>query len=328
MNMSGIGPDENPGTDQFEICRNRKGEAATCLTFRNLRDALTPDLPNIEVIYLAGCSAATAEVFYELRDVTDYVVASQQYAYEETPHTNYIIDFPYIQASTTAKELAEGMAYNYYQHWDFTVDDTLRPLTISVANLEHINEMKFATDALAASFNGKMQIWLSTIQSIWELTQRFSEDDGYNIDQEDELLDLYHFAYLVTVHIDDPEIRAAAVELMNVIRMLVPTNSEYHQSGKYGDYQWNLHNSNGVSIFSPFSPFSFYTADWLDFAEGADWTFALASGEAADEITNWGSFVSTYVMETNPTAPDDPNPPPLLPPIRTEFFTYLPVITR
>lgn len=315
----GIGIDNDPGihTDDEKDCIGSSGIAKHCLSFLEIRQTLElPSLEDIEVIYLAGCTTATVEAAYELRTVTDYIVASQNLAFMEViSHKGYVIENPIIDFNTTALDLAVGMAEDYkdtvinqYNEkwwlrpiWLLFAD---APITISVLDTSHI-------DALATEIYGfanwmLAQNYFSQLDDISANVQRFGEDRGLVIDEGDSFVDLYHFAQLAAETFDDPMVQSSATAIMQTIESPNLVVYDFHQTGNHlpSGNLWELDNSHGISIYFPNACVSFYGEKWLTFAGGSDWQCAATQNwyelnERQAAPANWGGFVSEYVIITN-----------------------------
>jgi hypothetical protein len=330
--VTGFGFDENPGEDNSDC---RTGEA--CLTFRELQHALTP-IPQLDVIYIEACSSATTEVAYELRGQADYLVASQQIAWGPTSHSSVLLG---IDETTGGDELATGWAQNYFEIYKDITDNNVdgRPGSISVVDLSKIENVANDIDNLAGLLAANMEANHETITSILADVQHHDTDGDFDIDTDDEFVDLYHFSLLVNERIND-------APTQNSAQALIATLNEYHVwsrswSGSFTHPKdpcilswkcdWELGNSYGSSIFFPHFSRSFYEDGWLDFTNGIIWDFFASENElsrSSENVIGWGQMLVEYVRESNPGHADDPNPPPLQSLLDNLTFTYLPIITR
>ncbi len=330
--VSGFGFDEHPGDDNSDCVTGK-----SCLTFRELQQALT-NIPLLDVIYIDACSSATIEVAYELRDQANYLVASQQIAWGPSSHKSVLLG---IDQTTSPIDLATLMAQNYYDIFKGITDTSEedRPGTISVVNLFEVNNVVNVIDDLATLLEANMQAYEETITSILSDVQHFDSDGDYDIDTDDEFVDLYHFSLLINERINN-------VAIQNSAQALIATLNEYiiwdrAWNGTFtkpidpcvlpGKCEWELGNSYGVSVFFPNFSRSFYQDGWLDFAGGTIWDiFPIGNKPNAifGNTIRWGPMLVEYVRTTNPEQPDDPNAPPLQPPLEYLSYTYLPTIHR
>lgn len=322
--VAGIGPDQNPNTDTDGECKDRNGNRAHCLSFKELQTSLNVStIQKIEVLYLSGCSSALGEVAYELRGLVDYLVASQQYYHFLTRHADYV---NFINSNTTGFELANAIADHYY---NLSINSN-RPSTISAMALSRITYVKDAADTLAISLNNHFINPVPFIDNILDEVQRFSFDSDHDIERDDYYIDLYRFAQLVYENTNDNQIQTDASNLMTEINTMII--EEHHRSGSYENNYWGLDHSHGISVYFPDKSSSFYNELWLDFAEGANWNFDSQIGTenrmtSQTTVTKWGSFISEYVRLSNPNEPDIVSPPPLLAPI-PNFKIYLPLTKK
>ena len=281
-----------------------------------LRSALLTSGP-VDVIYSHTCLTANMEFIWELRGLANFYVASESISFS-TDH-DYIDT---IGLYTTASDLAVSMAESYYsfRNRGYT------PSTVSVINMAYLDEMFVATNALALAIQ---EAPLAVKIDIWNLLdhtvlQRFHERGSIEINNEDRLADLFHFAALVNYF---PELSPAAQTLLNLQNDFVVYNRAW--SGVWEQAIWLYNNAKGVSIALPLNPASFYDGEWLEFAAGADWSFVNPGAQASIKVDgyNWGPMVSDLIAQNNPQDEDDPLPPEPLP-LLISYGIYLPILIR
>ena len=305
--LSGVAWDERANQDYISVQEE-------------LRSALSAS-GAVDVLYSHTCLTANMEFIWELRGLTNYYVASESIAFN-TKH-DYIAK---IGPNTTPLDLAESMAESYDSHRN----RYNTPSTISVINMDYLDEMFLATNALAldikeAPLNVKYDLWNLLDYTV---LQRFHERGSIKIDNEDRLADLFHFASLVEQF---PDLSPAAQTLLNLENDFVVDNRFW--SGMYEEEDekavWDYSNARGVSIALPLNPISFYDGEWLEFAAGADWSFVNPGTQASIKVDgfNWGPMVSDLIAQNNPQGEDDPLPPDPLPLI-VNYSIYLPILIR
>jgi ketosteroid isomerase-like protein len=131
-----------------------------------LRSALISAGP-VDVLYSHSCLTANLEFMWELRGLTKYYIASESVSY--TTSHNYL---NYIGQSTNAETLSKKIAESYY-----SLKNHKHPSTISVVNMDYIEEIFTATHDLAlairqAPLSVKIGIWN---QLDYKILQRFYE---------------------------------------------------------------------------------------------------------------------------------------------------------
>ena len=331
---TGVAWDDHPQGQLLPDC----GLLSYCLTLRELRQALLA-AGKVDVLYMEACLMATIEAAWQLRDLTDYYVASEQTAWPsrlEWPVVGNGGAIPAISTTTTPEQLAVAQAQAYY----LSLRDHL-PGTISVARMAALSNLKDKTSALAGLLKAQMGSLHNTISEIKRDVQYFDGNGNMKIESNDELVDLYHFAQLVQERVSDQTIKDAAAALRQAVdSYIVQPSGSYelywrdNQAFDYGgkQYTWPLTNTHGVSIFFPNYSRSFYKEGWLDFAAGTDWNIeqglSLALTGQASEAIEWGPMLVEYVRYTNPSHPDDPNPPALVEVLTWPGRVYLPLILR
>lgn len=321
--VTGFGTDDHAIGDSSERCPSRP-----CLTFSELREALIP-IPKLDIVYIAACSSATIEVGYELRNQAEYLVASEQIAWANRDHSLYITGTTGISNDTTAEILAVRMANSY-------AIERSGPLTISVVHLPDVQNVVEKTDLLGSLLAEDMGNLSGNLEDVRADVQHFSTADDLDMNEDDEfdLVDLWDVALMVKQSINNAEIREAADELIADLDDYIVWN--YRRKGEFsgvgwesqcpdGTCNWELEKSHGVSVYWPAVCPSFYSAEWLDFAAGADCDANFSMGASTISGSNgWATMLVDYTHAINPDAPNNPNPPPLAEMLSTMTFSYLP----
>ena len=288
----------------------------------------------IDVLYMHACLMGTIEGAYQVRDFVDYYVSSQHWLWGPGG-VNYLDN---ITTSSGPEDVATAIALDYSK-----TARGEKPFTISVARMSKLPELIDNLNLLAGLLKAEMSLFANPIirPMIMAQVQRFDDDD-FDITVSDELIDLYDFARLVHDNFTDPQIKSAAQAIMETLGEAdCDTFSESgyvmyecHESGEMIDgdgvtHQWTHDGSNGVSIFYPDHSRSFYVDDNLDFASGTSWgTLASSIVSASGQDVSWGSMLVEYIRYTNPNAPDEPDPSPLVAPLRNIRFIYLPMVAN
>ncbi len=302
-----------------------------------LATATSDGTDKIDVVFVDACLMAMIEDAYQIRNYTDYYVASQNIGWvtggaTSGPYDDYISG---IGATTSPQDLAT-IFVNRYAEWlnaDYNDNDIDRhdlPYTISAVDLGQLAPLVSAVNTLASNLNTQMGIYGSQVTNARTATQKFDSNVNYAIDQNDAYVDLHDFAQNVRSNVPDATIQNAAQGVMDAISNYVI--AEAHHTGSYNGTTWNLDGSHGVSIFFPPNASSFYNSTNYEFAVGAIWPgsqSALIGIQASD--VEWGPMLVTYFNVTQPGGPDTPTPPdpasPLVPPAETNPV-YLPVIMK
>jgi clostripain len=295
------------------------------LTPSEIKQALT-NISKLDIVYMDACLMGTIESMYQLRGLAEYYVGSEAVTWGSIRPDWYTlgyhedgngwqINISPIGNSTTSKQLAIAMAQSYAGIAKHKYE---RPSTISVVNLDSVDDVKTATSTLASLLKDHMTELhdkIRTIKSSYTL-QHFDSNGDNDITDADEYVDLYQFAELVQSNISQTEIKNAANQLMTSLHNFIVDNEEWSGSftkdGK--SHTWLHGNSHGVSIFFPNYSRSFYKDGWLDFTAGTEWNINKNLAMSSTATIEWGPMIVEYVRQTNPNIPDNPNPPPLLAP--------------
>ena len=311
------------------------------LTVKETYQALLGIYPRLDIIYMHACLMATLDSAYQLADQADYYIASESQGWVPIRYDYFITGMPEhrtevsaIRSDTSPTELALAMAESYAYQMKFTPQGQT-PSTISVIKLSEITDVAVAASDLAGLLKNRMGTVKTALNSIWEDVQRFDESwPQWEINTADRAADLYHFASLVSQRISDAEIQGAAWNLMNKISAAVLFNeawSGYPSGG--GNAYWYHGDAHGISVFLPSGKKQcYYTGDWLDFAYGTDWgcqgaTSIVGSSWITGTPFEWGPMLVEYFNQTNPSAPEELNPPEPVP-LLTYHNVYLPLVLR
>ena len=315
------------------------------LTVKETYQALLGIYPRLDIIYMHACLMATLDSAYQLADQADYYIASESKVWAPIRYDYFITGMPEhrtevsaIRSDTSPTELALSMAESYAYQWKFTPQGRT-PSTISVIKLSEITDVAVAASDLAGLLKNRMGTVKTALNSIWEDVQRFDESwPQWEINTADRAADLYHFASLVSQRISDADIQGAAWNLRNKISAAVLFNeawSGYPSGG--GNAYWYHGDAHGISVFLPSGKKQcYYTGDWLDFAYGTDWgcqgaTSIVGSSWITGTPFEWGPMLVEYFNQTNPSAPEELNPPepvPLLTYHNVYLNVYLPLVLR
>jgi Leucine-rich repeat (LRR) protein len=303
--LSGVAGDDDP--------------AGSYLTPAELKRELNYNA-TINVLYQETSYMANFEAAYQLRGAIDYYVASQSRAWVANDFAAYI---PGINSTTSPADLANAMASAYFND----LSPSGLPVSISVVDMAKIPAAASRLSLLAANILAQRE---SLSPQVWNLlqsgaVQRFDDSNNGVYDEADSLVDAYHLAEQAGTI---PELLDASERVTGALYSCVIAN--YTQNGSFSErshtYTWDMSNAHGLSIALPQERALFYTGDWLDFADGADWTSTIAD---TTSTLSWGRMVSDLVMRNNPDAASLTLPPALVSPLLTHTVSiFLPGILR
>jgi hypothetical protein len=327
------------------IANHGRGTSGVSWDYTNSRDYLsTSELRSalqtatnsgqwkIDVLHYDACLMSLLENAYQVKDYADYLVASQNlgwavFAYERYAQVSAAemekAYAPYefativakVTAATTPRQLAVDVADAYFNHP--AIQDN--PRTISVLDLSRAVTVRQAVDNLSTALRNNLSAIKTYIQNARSATQKFDSRDYYKITDEDEYLDLYHFAKMVKQYIPNGDVQNAAQGVMDAINggfVVV----EHHQSGMWGwlwwRSYWDLDNAHGVSIYFPPRPGSL---DYIAYVSHQLFQFTWEG--------LWDEFLVDYfgALGLPPESPTEPGLPPMLAP---EYKVYLPLVLR
>lgn len=270
----------------------------------------------IDLLYMVACLMGMVEPAYEWRTSVDYYLSSEQiYISDFGPNlalsANIITDTirPRLLAERTADAYAEmhiaGIPVGAPPY-----DPT--PYSISVADLSQIEPLHQAVhvfaDAIADHLRDSPESWLTFSQIISDV-QHFDSSGNLKIEDNDEYIDLYHFALLINTRISDTNLKAVAQSVMDRVQDYIIYNRA--DGGENGGNYWDHSNAYGAAIFLPKTPRSFYDRFNLSFLQPPP---ASIARNVSEPESGWKGFHNNYVALSNPDAVDNPTPPSLLSP--------------
>jgi hypothetical protein len=226
-----------------------------------LNSATSGGTQKLDVLFLDACLMQMIEVGYEVKNYSQYLVASEYYGWTLGPYDDYISA---ITATTTAEELATTIVNEY--HNDLTGD-------IYAHTMSAVELAQFGLASVVDDFAQKLTTGLPTYKTQIEN----SRTDCQNF-VDDSYIDLYHFAFLIDKNIADPTIQNAAQAVMTAVNNAVI--AEAHESGSGGEY-YALDNAYGISIYFPASEgdsgYINYNSGNLEFVADKGWDEFLAA---------------------------------------------------
>jgi len=314
--LVGIGPDQNSGNDVLEPWEISQA----------LRAATNNGQRKIDIVHYDACSMALLEHAYELRNYAGYLIASQYLAWSVFAYQNYaeqvtLQGVPMLEslneaiaevsAASTPRSLATQIAERYFGHAALIGS----PRTISVLDLGHVESVMQALDQLLTLLQNNLQSVKTDLQQARQNVQKFdSREPLYKITQEDEYIDLVHWASLVQ-SIPNSSINAAAQQVLDRVRNQLVVVSR-RESGNIDNLSINLDNANGVSIYFPLSSggnaFQSYSSHRLfQFTANSQWD---------DFLNNYFTVTTLPIIDLGPAG--------LLPLLRPKDIVYVPLVVR
>ena len=314
---------------------NRKDFLSTAELRTALRAATNDGQRKIDVLHYDACLMALLENAYQVKDYADYLVASQNLGWSVFAYAAYLpaqsssaadaadAAAPYafadlaagVTAATTPRQLAQQTVNAYFEHPALM---NRYPRTISALDLSRADAVRQATDAFAAALRANLanESVRNAVRNARSAAQKFDSREFYRITDEDEYLDLYHFAQKVREYAPDGAVQTAAQGVMDAVQSGGFVIAERHQSGTFQEVFWDLDRAHGIGIyFPPRSGAQTYTR----YINHELFQFT------ADGV--WDDFLKDFfgVVGLPPEESGDIVVPPMLPPLQQ---VYLPLVVR
>ncbi|MHA1212605.1 MAG: clostripain-related cysteine peptidase [Candidatus Heimdallarchaeota archaeon] len=241
-----------------------------------IQNSETTSGKTLDVISHDACLMNMIEVAYELRDLADYFVASE----ESVPGDGFdyysIIDYLVTNPGSNASALSEELVDTYETFYDPIVDY----VTISALNLTAMDAFEYDVN----QFAGNLSIVVNDGQGA-SIDEAFFNTltfyDEYIVDFQNFVEEILTNATLMAAYTN---LETAANNLITEFSSLIVAN--YQHSVYSGD-------ANGVSIFMPYyntinSPYITHYLDVDDSFTGMDWQTGTLWDEFLDDFYSNG----------------------------------------
>ena len=220
-----------------------------------LSSATSGGTEKLDVLFLDACLEQMIEVGYQVKDYSQYLVASEYIGWAPGPYHAYISS---ITLTTTAPQLATAIVNEYHND----LAGSMYAHTMSATDLSQYG-LASVVDDFALALTAGLPTYQTEIESSRAACQKFYLDS---------YIDLYHFAFLIDQNIADATIQTAAQAVMTAVNNAVI--AEAHENGSGGDY-YQLDDAHGISIYFPASEgdsgYSNYNDSNLAFVADKGW---------------------------------------------------------
>lgn len=274
----------------------------------------------IDVLHLDGCLMGLVESAYQVRGLARYLVASENIGWSAFAYESYRAS---ITATTSPQAFAIAIADRYAQR----VGEANVPYTISALDLGQVDAVGQATNQLATELMryallGESQ--RTTLTDLRTQVQKLDSNASYTLQNEDEYVDLDHWASLVETGVPDAGVQSTATALRHALDPLVigthAASGSLVQITGVPDSGYNLAQAHGLGIYYPprasVKTYQVYAQGELNFAVDTLWDEYLATG-----------------LASLPFDPSEPEPQPVEPlplpdrqPADMSYHVALPVI--
>lgn len=239
----------------------------------------------IDVLHYDGCLMGLLELAYQVRGLARYLVASENLGWSIFAYEQYRA---LVTPQQTPQGLAEGIAARYAQ----LVGGAGYPATVAALDLSQVDATARAIDALAGELlryalaSGENRLRLAQLRS---QVQKLDSGADFFLQNEDEYLDLDHWAEVVAAGVSDSGVVAQAEAVRSRLRQLVLRN--YATSGSLEAVVgvvgagYDLRNARGVGVYYPprasVRTYQTYVQGELTFVTDTRWDEYLGAGLAA-----------------------------------------------
>jgi DNA-binding beta-propeller fold protein YncE len=252
------------------------------LTNAEIRQALVAITENgahpIDVLHFDGCLMGLLENAYQVRNLARYLVTSENLGWSAFAYELYRLA---VGAQTSPAAFASIVADRYA----LQVANAGFPYTIAALDLSQIDMVTRKTDALAVEllrYALASEANRTTLQNLRAQVQKFDSSGDIAITNQDEYIDLDHWATLLQSGVSDAKVQGAASDVR--VALLTFVVSEHHASGSVYGTPIDLDHARGVGIYYPPQPsvktYQTYVRGELNFVTDTYWDEFLAAGLA------------------------------------------------
>ena len=241
QDMGGLLWDDNPGS----------GPGSQSLSTQALGQALYRafgvNRRAIDLLYLDACSMLMAEVAYEVRNSSHYLLGS--------PNTDWAT-FVYDQLIAVVTPTISGAEIG--QKWLEIEAQRLRrhaghPFMLSLLNLKQMDELRLAVNTLGNTLRAALPTQKQAIMQAFRNAARYESDYNGKLEDKDAYTDLYSFADQLRQQFGgQSEILRAAQDVMQIVSTAVISKDV--QDGNpwlYPASYWHWADSGGISVYLP-----------------------------------------------------------------------------
>lgn len=304
----------NHGAGCFGVCLDEQ-DNEDYLSMDELKEALENIYINntkIDILGFDACLMQMSEVCYQIKDYTDYCIASENiepgggWDYEE------ILKNLTQNSGVTPKDLADIVVDSYFNYYGKNNNYTL-----SAVDMSSMNDVAIKLDDFAKKLKDNFSKYENEIRYCRNRTQSYENWSVVSID-------IYHFAYLINETIDNKEIQNSSKQMMNAIENAVITEQHGNESknstglaiyfplnqSEYYEIYKNLNMSNVTlwdeflkeffNIEDWFFDVEYYTYDsgWDDLEDSVELEFNVDTDQDEDDVSVWAYLKNSTTDET------------------------------
>ncbi|MHA1931577.1 MAG: clostripain-related cysteine peptidase, partial [Promethearchaeota archaeon] len=214
-------------------------------------DTIYTDNSNLilDIIDFDACLMGTVEVAYQIEDYGNYMIASEKTEPGAGLDYNNSLDALVNDPSMTPIEFCDQLLSdyeNYYLSTLGTPDEYLldRSFTLSVTDLNTINDLVSAIDNLTMELYNNKESWVNYVNYSRNQTETY--DGPYGGDHK--VIDLYHFAQQLYRYVPNTTIKLLATELKNATYTTI--KNETHGTNP-ANPEVIVENAHGLTIYYP-----------------------------------------------------------------------------
>lgn len=232
----------------------------------------------IDLIYFDACSMGMAEVAYEVRDASAYMLASPNTAWSSFAYAGML-------AQVSGSKTTQDIAGDWIAAEAAALNADLYPFTLALYDLGEMDELAEAVNKLSARLISLMNSYRSEMKLAHSEAERYESDYNGAIDRRvDNYADFGSFGAGIRSKVPgDSEFRKLVSNMQNQVKAVI--KDTHFQNGNpwnypSNDWQWT-DKAEGLGIYLPLEvdepKRKFYNADNLAWAADTQWDEFLAA---------------------------------------------------
>lgn len=210
----------------------------------------------IDLLYLDGCSMGMAEVAYELRSSTNYLLSSPNIDWASFNYNNLL---PEVGTQPDARSI--GLRWLELEAAELR-NNPGHPFTLALIDISQMDSLASAVSTLGRSLQEALPTDKALIAEAFSAAERFDSNFDGVLDDADNYIDLADFAaelqdkFPETVHATaaapTPPVRVAAINVKDVMdTAIVAKEFEGGVPWVYSDQVWEWESFGGLGVYLP-----------------------------------------------------------------------------
>tara|TARA_Y100000758_G_C16052428_1_gene422014 strand:- start:432 stop:1736 length:1305 start_codon:yes stop_codon:yes gene_type:complete len=208
------------------------------LTMNEIRESFEGS--SVDLIAFDACSMSMFEVTYELRNNAEYILGSEEY--EPLNGWTYDQIIPEIMNSSKPEYAAKNIVDAYVDAYRYEEEYTGFSITYAAVETEKLEELYETLEEFSEELENGLALEWNEINEARKETERYEEND---------FLDLYHFADLIGQRVENKTLEEAANNVKKAVTEAVLYNKNWYCEREECSSARSVENAHGMTIYFP-----------------------------------------------------------------------------